>query len=182
MSENAYPVEVFVSAESPSEAELYVRNMLQDGVRWDELLEVGVSLPEPGDPRRCQRAEVYTAQVEGREDGLYVFGDPGDRNAFATAVESEDGTCVRETEPVNDEAATKRLIAAEVEAGQVEERERTQATERGDQLEALGWPSLAADVRTGLPLRDALLCLRDIGESDSEAATMIRSWKYGIPQ
>lgn len=127
-------------------------------------------------------AEVYTAQVEGREDGLYVFSHPGCRNAFATAVESEGRRrCIREAEPVNDEAATKRLIAAEVGGGEGEERERSEAIQRGDQLEALGLPNLAADVRTGLPLTDALLRLRSIGEGDSEAAFLIRSWRYGIP-
>ncbi len=99
--------------------------LIEDGegdIDGDERMTGGVgsipSILEPAGTRHpgSEAKEVYTVQVEGREDGLYVFGDIGDRNAFATAVESEGGLAIRGAETLNDEAGAKALIAAEVES------------------------------------------------------------------
>jgi hypothetical protein len=75
------------------------------------------SVSEPdGTERSAEAREVYTLEVEGRDDGLYVFSDEGDRNAFATAVESEGSATCRGSRSLHGEASTKALIAAEVEA------------------------------------------------------------------
>ena len=54
--------------------------------------------------------------------------------------------------------------------------DRVEAIRRGDELQAQGWPSLAADVREGLCAEDALWRLRQIGEDESDAAQVIRGW------
>jgi len=60
--------------------------------------------------------EVFSAEVAHRHEGLHLFADEGDRNAFATAAESEGETVRRGELTVNDEEAAKRLISAEVAA------------------------------------------------------------------
>lgn len=55
--------------------------------------------------------------------------------------------------------------------------DRAQAIKRGDELQALGWPNLAADVRAGLPAEDALRRLSEVGEGESDAAQVIRGWR-----
>lgn len=54
---------------------------------------------------------------------------------------------------------------------------QAQTIRRSEMLNALGWPSLAADMRDGLPPEDALRRLSEIGEGKSDAAQLIRGWK-----
>ncbi|MBS1895598.1 MAG: hypothetical protein JST59_30225 [Actinobacteria bacterium] len=111
---------------------------------------------------------VNVVDVDGREDGVYVFSEHADAERFADAVDYEcDGTemvefhraFVAET-PVNLGAAAERLIAAE----------------RGDVLEDLFGPALAEDVREGTALEVVLRKLREVGEGDSDVAVLVRRW------
>jgi hypothetical protein len=58
----------------------------------------------------------------------------------------------------------------------------TQAISRSQVLEALGWPSLAADLRNGLSPEEALRRLSEIGESESDATRALRGWAPEPPQ
>ncbi|HVX32808.1 MAG TPA: hypothetical protein VHA80_06660 [Solirubrobacterales bacterium] len=111
---------------------------------------------------------VNVVDVDGREDGVYVFSEHADAERFADAVDhdrDEDAAVdvrrafVAET-PVNLGAAAERLIAAE----------------RGDVLEDLFGPALAEDVREGTALEVVLRKLREVGEGGSDVAVLVRRW------
>lgn len=67
--------------------------------------------------KRADQGHVYIAEVEGRGDGFYLFAEEGDRDAFATAVESEGGSVSKDEMWINDQKGTVDLILAETEPG-----------------------------------------------------------------
>ena len=58
---------------------------------------------------------VYSVRVEGRMDGLYLFVNEADAEAFRTEVEAQGGEAYVNEEPVNHSAV--ELITAEREMG-----------------------------------------------------------------
>lgn len=58
--------------------------------------------------------EIYSVQVEGRMDGLYLFSDDDSAARFAAAVEQDGGTAIRTNEPLNGPNSAEMLIAAEL--------------------------------------------------------------------
>ena len=58
---------------------------------------------------------VWTVQVVGRQDGLYVFTAEAHADRFATAVRSCGSICAVCEEPLNGAEMTDALIAAEIE-------------------------------------------------------------------
>lgn len=64
-------------------------------------------------PLREDTDVIYAAQVAYRTDGLYLFRDPADRDAFAEAVVENEGIVLRDQKVVNTTATTKRLLACE---------------------------------------------------------------------
>lgn len=60
---------------------------------------------------------VYAVDVEGREDGLYLFRDSEDAESFADAVKDAGGTCLVSEEPVIPHGQEVReLIESEYES------------------------------------------------------------------
>jgi hypothetical protein len=62
----------------------------------------------------CTRP-IQVVQVQGREDGTYLFDDLLDAEAFGEAVRHQDGHASISQEPVHDAHAADRLIDAERE-------------------------------------------------------------------
>lgn len=62
---------------------------------------------------RNTHANVYTAHVDDRDDGLYVFATAELRDAFSQAVQAAGGHVTHDTLPINDAAMTDQLIADE---------------------------------------------------------------------
>jgi hypothetical protein len=62
----------------------------------------------------CTRP-VQVVRVEGREDGVYLFDDLVDAEAFQEAVRRWGGEAEISEEPVHDNHAADRLIDAERE-------------------------------------------------------------------
>jgi hypothetical protein len=56
---------------------------------------------------------VQVVSVESREDGIYLFDDPVDAEAFQKAVRRHGGEAELSEEPVHDNRAADRLIDAE---------------------------------------------------------------------
>ena len=117
---------------------------------------------------------VNVVEVFEREDGIYVFGSLADAQRFEAAVArgrdlpgDESATYQRET-PINVGAAAERLIAAE----------------RGDVIEGLGWPSVADDVREGVPLSTVTDRVIDIMDEDAERELLpvLQGWDDEDPK
>jgi len=118
-----------------------------DDARLDELIDYKNALEDAlrkaVEPSGDHLDFVEVVEVHSREDGIYVFADLSDAERFEAAVaagrnlpdENESATYRRET-PINVGEAAGRLVAAE----------------RGDVIEDIGWPSVAEDVREGVPL------------------------------
>ena len=62
---------------------------------------------------------VWTVQVEGRTDGLYVFTAEAHADRFAAAVRSSGGECYVTEEPLNGAEMADALVAAELDDGLV---------------------------------------------------------------
>lgn len=52
----------------------------------------------------------------------------------------------------------------------------TSRLELADELDSIGWPSVADDIREGVSPDVVIERLRDIGEGDSEAAMLIEEF------
>lgn len=138
-------------------------DQVEELVRLAADAEIGLTVFGPDDGGHLDFVDVV--DVEGREDGIYVFSERADAERFADAVDHEsDGDGMVESRrafltetPVNLGAAAERLIAAE----------------RGDALEQAFGPALAEDLRQGLSLRAALIRLREV---DSRAGRLVRRW------
>lgn len=66
--------------------------------------------------------------------------------------------------------------ALDVELRQTGRDRRWLAARRGDDLEEIGWPELAGDVREGLAPEAALKRLLGLGEAESDAAYLVEGW------
>lgn len=106
---------------------------------------------------------VHVVEVEGREDGIYVFGHHHDARRFA-AIANRDrigarmSAWITET-PINTGAAVERLIASE----------------RADVLEGMGWPTVAGHVREGAPWGRVLSALAG-ADATGRATRLLQHW------
>lgn len=141
-------------------------DQVEELVRLAADAEIGLTVFEPDDGEHLDFVNVV--DIEGREDGIYVFAERTDAERFAAAVEhdADDDEVVGfhrafvDEQALNVGAAAERLIAAE----------------RGDVLEDVFGPALAEDVREGTALDIVLGRLCQVGEADSEAAALVRRW------
>ncbi len=106
---------------------------------------------------------IWQVTAPEREEGIYLFEDRENAEAFAGALTRDDepfAVGVEDT-PINRGEGAAALIAAE----------------RGDRIEEAGMPSVAEDVREGFNPSRVLLRLAAIGEHRSEAAALVRRWR-----
>jgi len=109
---------------------------------------------------------VNVVDVDGREDGIYVFARLHDADRFKAVVNhdsaDEDSPAFLMETPINVGAAAERLIAAE----------------RGDVIESLGWPSVAEEVREGVPLAKVTDRVTDTMDEDGESQLLpvLQGW------
>jgi hypothetical protein len=141
-------------------------DQVEELVRLAADAEIGLTVFEPDDGEHLDFVNVV--DIDGREDGIYVFAERPDAERFAAAVDhdADDDAVVEfhgayvDEQALNAGAAAERLIAAE----------------RGDVLEDVFRPALAEDVREGLPPAVALRRLHEVGEGGSDAAGLLRRW------
>lgn len=141
-------------------------DQIEELVRLAAKAEIGLTVFDPDDGEHLDFVNVV--DIDGREDGIYVFAEGSDAERFAAAVdhEADDESAVKfhrafvDEQALNVGAAAERLIAAE----------------RGDVLEDLFGPALAEDVREGLPLDEVLQRLTEVGEGGSDLAELLRRW------
>lgn len=59
--------------------------------------------------------QVFSVEVDGRDDGTYVFGNATDADNFVDAVRDAGGDAHRTTQTLIDHNGTARLIEAELD-------------------------------------------------------------------
>lgn len=107
---------------------------------------------------------VNVVEVEGREDGIYVFAHRQDADRFEAAAahdspEIDRSAWIIET-PINVGDAAERLIASE----------------RADVLEEMGYGSVADEVRRGTSPSQLAALVEEGSDAEREIGSLLQHW------